>query len=104
LLAVIAVILVFRMKSLLIGESADATTREALDSAILASPEIRSIIHMRTLQMGPEDILVAAKVEMASSIGYPEMAAAIDAAEVRMRAAVPDARVIFLEPDVRKVV
>ncbi|MDQ1702238.1 MAG: hypothetical protein QOF57_1490, partial [Frankiaceae bacterium] len=47
LLAVIAVILVFRMKSLLIGESADATTREALDSAILASPEIRSIIHMR---------------------------------------------------------
>ncbi|MDQ1726271.1 MAG: hypothetical protein QOK14_316 [Frankiaceae bacterium] len=104
LLAVIAVILVFRMKSLLIGESADATTREALDSAILASPEIRSIIHMRTLQMGPEDILVAAKVEMASSIGYPEMAAAIDAAEVRMRAAVPDARVIFLEPDVRKLV
>jgi cation diffusion facilitator family transporter len=101
LLAVIAVILVFRMKSLLIGESADATTRAALDAAILATPDIHSIIHMRTLQMGPEDILVAAKVEMASSIGYAEMAAAIDAAEVRMRAAVPDARVIYLEPDVR---
>ncbi|MDQ1724533.1 MAG: hypothetical protein QOG52_1561, partial [Frankiaceae bacterium] len=81
--------------------SADATTRAALDAAILATPDIHSIIHMRTLQMGPEDILVAAKVEMASSIGYAEMAAAIDAAEVRMRAAVPDARVIYLEPDVR---
>ena len=101
LLAVIALILVFRMKSLLIGESADSVTRQALDDAILAGNDIRSIIHMRTLQMGPEDILVAAKVEMASSIGYPQMAAAIDAAELRMRAAVPDARVIYLEPDVR---
>jgi cation diffusion facilitator family transporter len=102
LLIVIAVVLAVQMKSLLIGESADLATQRALDEAILATPEIRSIIHMRTLQMGPEDILVAAKVEMASSIGYPDMAAAIDAAELRMRAAVPDARVIYLEPDVRR--
>ncbi|MCU1675597.1 MAG: cation transporter [Frankiales bacterium] len=101
LLVIIAIILVIQMKSLLIGESADAVTRAALDKAILATPEIRSIIHMRTLQMGPDDILVAAKVEMASSIGYAEMAKVIDAAEERMRAAVPDARVIYLEPDVR---
>ncbi|MDQ1681103.1 MAG: hypothetical protein QOI42_1962 [Frankiaceae bacterium] len=102
LLAVIALILVLKMKSLLIGEATDASTQQALDEAILATPEIRSIIHMRTLQMGPDDILVAAKVEMASSIDYPDMAAAIDAAECRMRAAVPDARVIYLEPDVRR--
>jgi cation diffusion facilitator family transporter len=98
LLAVIAVVLAVEMKSLLIGESAGLRTRTALDAAMRAAPEVRSIIHVRTLQLGPEDLLVAAKLDFTATT-TAELAPAIDAVEARIRAAVPEARLIFLEPD-----
>ena len=98
LLGVIAVVLAVEMKSLLIGESADRTTRAALDTAMRDAPEVRSVIHSRTLQLGPEDLLVAAKLEFTAA-STVELAPAIDAVEARIRAAVPEARLIFLEPD-----
>jgi divalent metal cation (Fe/Co/Zn/Cd) transporter len=59
------------------------------------------VIHLRTLHLGPEELLVAAKIEIAPTASATDVAAAIDAAEQRVRAAVPIARVIYLEPDLR---
>jgi cation diffusion facilitator family transporter len=101
LLAAIAVVLAVEMKSLLIGESAGASTRTSLDAAIRDAPEVRSVIHVRTLQLGPEELLVAAKLDFRAAT-TAELAPAIDAVEARIRAAVPEARVIFLEPDLNR--
>jgi cation diffusion facilitator family transporter len=98
LLGAIATVLAIEMKSLLIGESAGLRVRTALDAALRDAPEVRSVIHVRTLQLGPEDLLVAAKLDFHAPT-TTELAPAIDAVEARIRAAVPEARLIFLEPD-----
>ncbi|HMO00116.1 MAG TPA: cation diffusion facilitator family transporter [Miltoncostaeaceae bacterium] len=99
LLVTIAVILVVEMKSLLIGESASGEQQRAILGAIEETQGVRRLIHMRTLHLGPDELLVAAKVELAGSLSVREVAEAIDAAEGRVRSAVPIARVIYLEPD-----
>jgi cation diffusion facilitator family transporter len=100
LLVVIAVILATETKSLLLGESATPEDQrkivEALESAGL------SVIHMRTLQLGPDEILVAAKIAVQHDDTAAGIARAIDEAERRIREAVPMARVIYLEPDLRR--
>src|SRR5439155_527665 len=97
-LALIAIVLAVEMKSLLVGESAGPRARSVLDATLRAAPEVRSVIHVRTLQLGPEDVLVAAKLDFHAET-TAELAPAIDAVEAQIRAAVPDARLIFLEPD-----
>jgi cation diffusion facilitator family transporter len=98
LLGVIAIVLAVEMKSLLIGESAGPRSRGVLDATLRAAPEVRSVIHVRTLQLGPEDLMVAAKLDFRAAT-TAELAPAIDAVEARIRAAIPEARLIFLEPD-----
>ena len=98
LLGAIAVVLAIEMKSALIGESADTAVDASIRNAITSGPEVRRIIHLRTLQLGPDDVLVATKLDIdAPDIGG--LARAIDTIEVRIRAAVPTARLIFIEPD-----
>jgi cation diffusion facilitator family transporter len=99
LLGVIAVVLILETKSLLIGEGATAEQVDAVRAALLASPDVPRVIHLKTLHLGPEELLVAAKIAVDPSRAMPEVAAIIDAAEQRVRAAVPIARVVFLEPD-----
>ena len=102
LLVVIAVILVVEMKSLLIGESASTEHQDAIREAIEGAPDVRGLIHMRTLHLGPDEVLVAAKIDLAPELTAARIADAIDGAEARVRAAVPIARVIYLEPDLRE--
>jgi len=103
LLVGVALVLAVEMKSLLIGEAADPEVVDALRQAITGGPEVASVIHMRTLQLGPDDLLVAAKVELTDlAEDRAEVARAIDATEERMRLACPMARLIFLEPDLRR--
>jgi cation diffusion facilitator family transporter len=99
LLAGVAVILAVETKSLLIGESASADTERRIVAALEAGPEVERVIHMRTLHLGPDSLLVAAKIAVRPCDRAEEVAAAIDAAERRARAAVPIATVIYLEPD-----
>ena len=66
----------------------------------LGTAGVERIIHMRTMHLGPEELLVAAKIAIAPKMDMAAVARAIDAAEERIRAAVPIARVIYLEPDV----
>jgi divalent metal cation (Fe/Co/Zn/Cd) transporter len=98
LLGVIAVILIIEMKSLLIGEGAAPQVLSDIVSA-LESGEVQRVIHIKTQYLGPEEMLVAAKIALAPGLPLEGVASAIDAAEVRVRERVPDARIIYLEPD-----
>jgi cation diffusion facilitator family transporter len=102
LLAVIAVVLAVEMKSLLIGESAAPEVQQRIRAAIEASESVTRLIHLRTLHLGPEELLVGAKVEFATVLDVPGLARAIDEVEVRVRAEVSEARVIYIEPDIHR--
>ncbi|MEU6533567.1 cation diffusion facilitator family transporter [Streptomyces sp. NPDC046928] len=100
LLVLIAVVLAIETKSLLLGESAGAEQTKRIEAAIVDGDTVPGIIHMRTLHLGPEELLVAAKIAVQHDDTAGEVAAAINAAEARIREAVPIARVIYLEPDI----
>jgi divalent metal cation (Fe/Co/Zn/Cd) transporter len=86
----------------LLGEGATPEHVRAIEAA-LPGEGVESVIHMKTLHLGPEELLVAAKIAVPAAATADQVADAIDAAERRIRAAVPIARVIYLEPDLRKV-
>ena len=102
LLGAIAITLVVEMKSLLIGESATPATVRKIREAMEACDKVQRVIHLRTEHLGPEELLVGAKVAFDTSLDVPALAQAIDDVEVLVRAAVPDARVIYIEPDVAR--
>lgn len=101
LLVAIAVVLAMETKSLLLGESATRDDVAKIRGAIEAGGT--TIIHLKTMHLGPEELLVAAKISIGRSDSGQDIAKAIDDAEVRIREAVPIARVIYLEPDVQRV-
>ena len=98
LLIAVACVLVVEVKSLLLGESAAPDVVDSIVAA-LSNGGIDRVIHLRTMHLGPEELLVAAKVAMPGTRTLADVAMEIDAAEARVRAAVPAARVIYLEPD-----
>ena len=100
LLATAAAILAVEMKSLLIGESASAEMQRMIIAALEDGSEVVRVIHMRTVHMSPDAILVAAKIAVRETDSAAQIAAGIDAAERRVRAAVPIAKTIYLEPDI----
>lgn len=99
LLIGIALVLASEMKSLLLGEAATPEQVQLISSELEAGPGVAGLIHILTQHLGPEELLVAAKVEFDESLSVPEIAAAIDACEARVRAAVPIAERIYIEPD-----
>ncbi|MGM9465936.1 cation diffusion facilitator family transporter [Streptomyces murinus] len=100
LLVCIALVLAAETKSLLLGEAAGLDVIKKIEAATVDGASVTRIIHMRTLHLGPEELLVAAKIAVRHDDTATEVAAAIDAAEDRIRTAVPIARVIYLEPDI----
>ena len=100
LLAIIAVVLAVEMKSLLIGESATPENYTLIADAIVDSPDVDQLIHLRTQHLGPEELLVGAKVQFRTDLRIDELADAIDAVERRVRLVVPIARPFYVEPDI----
>jgi cation diffusion facilitator family transporter len=100
LLVAVAIVLAIETKSLLLGEAATDVQVAAIASAILGVAGLDRIIHMRTMHLGPEELLVAAKVAVGGQRSAVQVADAIDEAEASIRSAVPIARVIYLEPDI----
>ena len=100
LLICIALVLAAETKSLLLGEGADPESAARIRAAMVDGDTVTDVIHMRTLHLGPEELLVAAKIAVRHDDTATEVARAIDAAEARIRAAEPFARVIYLEPDI----
>jgi divalent metal cation (Fe/Co/Zn/Cd) transporter len=99
LLGVIAVILMVEMHSLLIGEGATSEQQRAISEALEGTSKVDRVIHLRTQYLGPEEMLVGAKIALERDCDLSTIARVIDDAEARIRAAVPAARVIYLEPD-----
>ncbi len=103
LLVMVAAFLAVETKSLLLGESATAEHTAAIEHAILDGPQASSIIHLKTMHLGPDELLVAAKVAVKHSDTATRIADGIDAVESRIRAALPDTTcVIYLEPDIAR--
>jgi cation diffusion facilitator family transporter len=98
LLGVIAIILIIEMKSLLLGEGATGPVLARIVDG-LTSGAVQSVLHIRTQYIGPEELLVAAKIALTPGLPVEQVARAIDEAEARVRGAVPEARMIYLEPD-----
>ncbi|MEU6831445.1 cation diffusion facilitator family transporter [Nocardia beijingensis] len=99
LLGVIAIVLIVEMQSLLIGEGATPQENRLIRANLIDETRIDRVIHLKTQYLGPEELLVAAKVGVVPGLDIAAIAGAIDDAESRVRTAVPAARVIYLEPD-----
>lgn len=100
LLMVVAVILGIETKGLLVGEGASYEDVQAIEKSIIAGGEANNIIHMKTLYLGPDELMVGAKLSFPAEMRFGEVAKHIDTIEQRVREAVPAARVIYIEPDV----
>ena len=104
LLIVIAIILAIEMKGLLIGEAASDDDLDAINASLASSDKVRSVIHLRTMHLGPDQLLVATKVEFDHDLTVAGLSNAIDGVEADLRAAVPIATTIYIEPDIRRQV
>ncbi len=102
LLGVIAIVLGVEMKSLLIGESASRRAELAIREAMESHPKLLRLVHLRTQHLGPDELLVAARVEMDPTLSLPEAARVIDEAQELVRAREPSARVIYIEPELSR--
>jgi len=97
---VIAIFLAIEMNSLLIGESGSEEHIDAIRRALEAGKEVERIVHLRTLHLGPDELMVAAKIAIRHDETALSIAQAIDNAERRIRSAVPIACIIYIEPDI----
>jgi divalent metal cation (Fe/Co/Zn/Cd) transporter len=95
-------VLALETKSLLLGEGATPEALARIEAAVLADDSVQRIIHMKTMHIGPDELLVAAKIAVAPTESAAEVARTIDAAERRIREAEPVARMIYLEPDIER--
>lgn len=100
LLGVIAIVLAIEMKSLLIGESADPRHEDSIREAALGHPSVRRLIHLRTQHIGPDQLLVATKLEFDGQLSFRALSDEIDLVEARIRAALPFEALVYVEPDV----
>ncbi|HET6665549.1 MAG TPA: cation diffusion facilitator family transporter [Acidimicrobiales bacterium] len=100
LLVVIAVVLAIEMKGLLIGEAASLTDQQRIAAAIEIEPSVTKLIHMRTQHIGPDELLVGAKLELVHGLSVDDAVEAVNRIENSVRRAVPTARVMYLEPDI----
>jgi cation diffusion facilitator family transporter len=98
LLGVIAIILIIETKSLLIGEGSDSDELNRICGAMVG-PGVDRVIHLRTQYLGPDELLIGAKIAVPAALSTAEVARIIDEAEARVRGAIPAARIIYLEPD-----
>jgi len=95
---VIAFVLAREMKALLIGESASHEVEDRMIEAMEASPHVVRVIHLRTEHLGPDELLVGAKLEFTGAISAEELANAVNEVEARVRRVVPEARLMYIEP------
>jgi len=102
LLVCIATFLAAEMSSLLVGEAAIPAQEQAIREALVAAPLVRRLIHLRTLHVGPDELLVAAKIAIDPASTAEQIALGIDAAEQALRDRVPTAKYVFLEPDIER--
>jgi cation diffusion facilitator family transporter len=102
LLVAVAIVLGIETKSLLLGEAASDVVVRRIADALAGTDGVEGVVHLRTMHLGPDELLVAAKIAVPAVESAAAVAETIDAAEVAVRSAEPIARVIYLEPDIAR--
>mgnify|MGYP001202544331 CR=1 FL=1 len=100
LLIAVAIVLGIETKSLLVGEGATRADVAKIRAAFSGHQNVDAIIHMKTLYLGPDELMVAAKIAVPRATKAVDVARAINEVELAVREAVPVARVIYIEPDI----
>ena len=103
LLMAVAIVLAIEMRSLLLGEAALPEMQQQIADTIVGQPHVTNLIHLRTEHVGPDELLVAAKVEFSSNLTLQQLPDVINDVEAAIRRSVPEAEVIYLEPDVTRM-
>ena len=98
----VAYFLARKTKHLLIGQSVAPAQRRRMIEIVEQSPGVAQLLHLRTMHLGPDSLLVAAKIDYDHSLSVEDLAAAIDRTEADLRGAVPLDAVIYIEPDIRR--
>jgi len=99
-LITISIFVAWRIRSLLVGRSADPEIQEAIDTIIQEQNGIEFVFNTITLQLGP-DTMLAAKLKMNSELTIEEAVASINALERKLKARIPKLKWCFIEPDVK---
>ena len=100
LLIAVAVTLAIETKSLLLGEAASPEAVGRIREALAATEGVNRVIHLKTLHLGPEEVLVAAKIAVEPTDSAAHVAEVINAAEVAIRSVEPQVTALYLEPDI----
>lgn len=95
----VATFLAREIKSLLVGEAADARLLHSFDELAEADPNVERVLNVLTLQQGPGEIVVAAKLKFRAGMETDTLVDAINAFERALKAKVPEVRWSFIEPD-----
>jgi divalent metal cation (Fe/Co/Zn/Cd) transporter len=98
---VVSVVIIWEIKGMIVGESAEPATRRAIEEHLVAQPEIKRVLRLITLQWG-EKIVVAVQAEMAPTASPATLIGSINRIEASLQAAFPQALWVFFEPDVSK--
>jgi len=99
MLIIVAIIIAIETKSLLVGESVDEATMAGIRACLESVEPFTHVIYVKTLYLGPDEILVAAKVAVPGDLGAETLASAIDEAEAGIRQAYPLVGPVYIEPD-----
>ena len=102
LLGIIAIVLAIEMKGLLIGEAAESDVQDKIKRAVESDADVVRLIHFRTQHLGPDELLVAGKVQFSADLSGERLAAAVNRIEDAIRAEVAIAELIYIEPDVER--
>jgi cation diffusion facilitator family transporter len=98
-LLVVSVFVALRVRSLLVGRSADPMIQEAINNIIGQEPDIEKVFNTITMQFGP-DTMLAAKIKLRSGMDIDAAVDSINALERRLKAEIPNLEWCFIEPDV----
>jgi cation diffusion facilitator family transporter len=99
ILLVISAFVAWRVRSLLVGRSADPEIQEAIEAIIAEDPDVEKVFNTITIQFGP-DTMLAVKIKMNSAQTIDEAVVHINNLERNLKARIPKLKWCFVEPDI----
>ena len=99
ILIIISAFVAIRIRSLLVGRSAEPVIQDAINAIISEQDGIEYVFNTITMQFGP-DTMLAAKIKMRPGMDIEDVVSKINALERELKARVPNLRWCFIEPDV----
>ncbi len=102
ILILVAIFLAREVKSLLIGESADLAIYTKVKELAKNHPDIQQLINCRTIQQGPNEVLVCAKILITETLNAVQISKLINDFEADLRSVYPEVKWLYIEPDLQE--